>query len=204
MNIKTIKEFGLENIKPSVRYLKEMGKVIYDKEWFKNADKNLELYYMYRMVKEKNDFRYDITVIPPRMLGVEFVRTKGHHHSNSYGEIYVVLQGEGIYFMQKGDLQSISEVMAFKAKKGDIIIIPPYYTHITINPSNKTLITGNWVSKKCQSIYQDLEKTGGPCYFYTKMGWIKNKNYIQIPSINFKSPEKILPSNLSPYLEPKG
>lgn len=203
MNLNTIKKLDLQNIKPDVRYLREMGKVIYDKKWFKKARKTKELYYMYRGVKEKGDFRYDITVIPPFMLGREFVRTKGHHHSNSYGEIYVVLQGEGIYFMQKGTINAISEVKVVKAKKGEVIIIPPYYTHITINASQKILITGNWVSKECQSIYKDLENIGGPCYFYTKTGWIKNKNYFKIPKIKFIKPDIALPSNLRKYLEPK-
>ena len=204
MNSETLKNLGLENIQPDIRYLREMQKVIYDQNWFKKADKATELYYMYRDVKEKGDFRYDITIIPPFMLGEEFVRTKGHHHSNSYGEIYIVLQGEGVYFMQKGTGNNITEVRVVKAKKGDIIIIPPYYTHITINASRTTLITGNWVSKKCQSIYKDLENLGGPCYFYTKEGWIKNKNYLIAPKIKFIEPETTLPSNLERYLEPKG
>jgi len=203
VNQKIIKEFGLQNIKPSIRYLWEMEKVIYDKKWFEKADKNLKLYYMYRGIKEKKDFRYDITIIPPKMLGVEFTRTKGHHHSNSYGEIYTVLEGEGFYFMQKGISNSVSEVKVVKAKKGEVIIIPPYYTHITINPSKKILITGNWIAKKCQSIYKDLEKLGGPSYFYTKAGWKKNKNYLKVPKIKFQNPRKSLPSKLSLYLNPQ-
>ncbi len=204
--LKAIKNFNLQDIAPNIRYLKEIKKVIYDQKWFEKADKETELYYMYRGIKQKEDFRYDITIIPPRMLGQEYVRTKGHHHSNGYGEIYIVLQGEGIYYTQKEnpkDRKIVEKVEVTKGKEGDVIIIPPYFSHITINASSKILITANWVSEKCQSIYQDLEKTGGPCYFYTQKGWLKNGNYSRIPKIEFKKPIKSLPSNLGAYLEPE-
>ena len=69
----------LKNKKPDVRHLNDMKDVIYDKEWLKSAS-NLELYYMYRGVEEKDGLRYDITIIPSRMLGKEYVKTKGHEH----------------------------------------------------------------------------------------------------------------------------
>ena len=95
-------EIDLKNLKPDIRHLNELEKVAYDKEWFKTAE-NFELYYMHRKLKIENGLRYDITIIPPRMLGKEFVKTKGHIHAGFYGEVYIVLEGEGIYFAQKGD-----------------------------------------------------------------------------------------------------
>ncbi len=77
-----------------------MKMVLHDQKWVKTAP-NIELYYMYRGLKKKNGARYDITVIPPKMLGKEFVKTKGHYHIGSYGEIYIVLKGKAIYLMQK-------------------------------------------------------------------------------------------------------
>jgi len=181
-----------KKIKPQIRYLKELEKVIYDREWFKKA-KNLVLYYIFRGVKEKDGIRYDITIIPPRMLGKEFVKTKGHYHIGNFGELYKVLAGEGIFLMQKKDL---NDAYFIKAKRGDFVKIPPGYGHTIINPSNKVLKIANWVSKDCQSDYQSIEKKKGFCYYYTIEGWVKNKNYKKIPCLKEKKPLKEMPKSL--------
>ena len=93
-------EVNLGGKTPDKRYLKEMEHVVRDKEWFTTAE-NFELYDMYRKLKVENGLRYDVTVIPPRMLGEEFVKTKGHIHAGFYGEVYMVLEGEGMYLAQK-------------------------------------------------------------------------------------------------------
>jgi glucose-6-phosphate isomerase len=62
-----------------IRYLDDMRTVLYDKAWARTAP-NFEVYYMERGLEEKDGLRYDITTIPPKMLGQEFVKTKGHYH----------------------------------------------------------------------------------------------------------------------------
>ncbi len=206
MKDKTLKIMGL---KPDVRCLYDMKKVIYDKKWLKTAP-NFKLYYMYRGLKpkknqllttlegkKKKNLRYDITIIPPRMLGKEFVKTKGHYHIGSYGEIYIVLKGKAIYLMQKEKRGKVEDVYYIKAKKGDYILIPPYYSHITINPSSKELKMANWISKECKSDYKPIERKKGGCYYYTKSGWIKNRNYKKVPKLRYKRPKKSFPKNLS-------
>lgn len=198
----------IEGTKPDIRYLYDMKEVIYDKQWLKTAP-NLELYYMYRGIKpakrylpsnikgkELKELRYDITVIPPQMLGKEFVKTKGHYHKKDYGELYIVLEGEAIYLMQKENKGVIEDVYYIKAKKGDHIPIPPFYGHITINSSSKELIMANWIHKKCKSDYKEVGEKGGGCYYYTVSGWIKNKNYKKIPKLRFKRPAKKFPKKL--------
>lgn len=182
----------------SIRYLYEMKSVLYDQEWLKTAP-NLELYYMYRGLKEKNGLRYDITIVPSRMLGKEFVRTKGNRNSENFPELYTVLEGEAIFLMQraKGEIiEIIEDVTAVKAKPGDWVIVPPKYAVVMINPSKNSLKTGNWVSEKNKNIYEELEAMQGACYFYTKKGWLKNKNYKKIPKLRFKKPLKSIPKNL--------
>ena len=192
----------LKNKKPDIRYLYEMKEVLYDKNWAKNASPRTELYYMYRGIKKKDGLRYDITVIPARMLGKEFVKTKGHEHTKNFGEIYIVLKGNAIFLIQKRNRKNIEEVFAIRAKKGDVAIIPAGYGHFTINPSpKKTLVLANWVSEKCKSNYLQIEKMKGACYYYTKDGWIKNENYKKIPPLKFKKPRKSLPKNLKTFLE---
>jgi len=182
--------------KPDIRFLNDAKNVLYDQKWAKKAP-NLELYYMYRGIKEKNGLRYDITIIPPKMLGEEFIKTKGHEHCRKYQELYTVLQGKAIYLIQKLKNDSIQDVFAVKAKKGESVIIPSGYGHITINPSNKELKTANWTDKKCKGIYERLEKKQGACYFYTKIGWIKNKNYKKIPALRFEKSLKSIPEDLN-------
>lgn len=172
---------------PNIRFLYDIKKVVYDKKWLKTAP-NLELYYMYRGLKKKNELRYDITVIPAQMLGKEFIKTKGHEHINNYPELYEVLEGKAIFLMQKRKENSIQDVYAITAKKGKVIIVPSGYGHITINSIKKALKIGNWIYEKCKNDYSPIEKRKGFCYFYTKTGWIKNKSYKKIPKLHFEKP----------------
>ena len=194
--IKSYKNKKVKGIRPDIRYVNNMKEAIYDKKWSSTAS-NLELYYMYRKIKEKNGLVHNITIMPARMLGKEFVKTKGHYHVGKYGELYTILKGEAILLMQKKEKQKIKDVYYVRAKKGDIVIIPPEYGHIMINPSpTRELKTGDWSSVKCRSDYGPIEKKGGACYFYTKLGWIKNKNYKKVPKIHFKKPKKSMPKSL--------
>lgn len=186
----------LKSKKPDVRFLDDMKSVVFDKKWAKNAP-NSELYYMYRGIKKKNGLRYDITVIPPRMLGKEFVKTKGHEHTGNYGEVYIILKGEAIYLIQKYKNNQIKDVFAVKAKKDNAVVIPSGYGHITINPSKRELVEANWLDKNCRNIYDLFIKKRGACYYYTKNGWIKNKNYKKIPKLRFEKPLKKLPQSLN-------
>jgi glucose-6-phosphate isomerase len=107
--------FG-ETIRTSdVRTLYDMREVIADRKWLEIAN-NFELYYMYRELARNEKelrlirefgLRYDITVIPPAMLGKEFVKTAGHYHPKapgtnvSFSEVYQILEGEAAYLLQK-------------------------------------------------------------------------------------------------------
>lgn len=190
-------ENDLSKLNPDIRKLLDMKEVIYDKDWLKTAP-NLDLYYMYRGVEEKDDLRYDITIVSAKMLGPEFNKTKGHYHANSWQELYTVLDGQAIYLLQKKNKAGeIEDVYAVEAKKGDFVIMPAFYGHVTINPSeNQDLKMANWISPKCKSDYSDYEELKGACYYYTKNGWIKNNNYKNLPPLRFENPLKSMPKNL--------
>ena len=178
-------EFGGKFREPDIRRLYDMSGVIFDQKWLASAP-NLELYYMYRdLYLSLSDrdrlldqgLRYDITVIPPGMLGLEYIKTAGHYHPLppggrvSYPEIYEVLEGEAMYLLQKQDL---SDVVAVNASAGDKVMVPPDYGHITINRSNKTLKMANFVARAFSSLYEPYRQKGGGAYFFTKDGFIKN------------------------------
>ncbi|NPV62771.1 MAG: glucose-6-phosphate isomerase [Methanotrichaceae archaeon] len=178
-------EFAGKRMTPDIRRLEDMTDVIYDRDWLKKAE-DFDLYYMFRdlslsrsdgeMLKDQG-LRYDITVIPPGMLGCEYMKTAGHYHplapgsSVTYPEIYEVLEGEALYLLQKRDL---SDVVAVYANAGDKVIVPPDYGHVTINRSNKTLKMANFVARNFSSIYEPYREMGGAAYFFTTDGWIKN------------------------------
>jgi len=187
-------EINLNDKKPDIRYLNDMREVLYDQEWAKTVS-NLELYYMYRGLEKKDGLRYDITIIPSLMLGQEFNKTKGHEHIGKFGEIYIVLRGQAIYLMQNGK-DIIEDVYAVKASKDDVIIIPPFYGHVTINAGESELKMANWMADNVKSDYSLFEKKQGACYYYTKEGWVKNKNYKSVPKLRFENPLKSLPKNL--------
>lgn len=187
----------IEGRKPDVRRLFDMKGLLYDKEYEKGAE-NVELYYMYRNLYRNSaegekiashHLRYDITIIPPFMLGVEYVKTKGHFHpkppnsSLSYPEIYEVLEGRAIYLLQKDDF---SDVYVVEANKGDKVIIPPNYGHITINKEKERLVMGNWVCSIFSSIYGPIKEKGGGGYFLTQSGFIKNPNYEHHPPLRIE------------------
>lgn len=188
-------EIDLKNKTPDVRKLSDMKAVLYDQEWAGKTP-DLELYYMYRGLEEKEGLRYDVTVIPAKKLGQEFIKTKGHNHTESYGELYMVLEGEAIYLMQKGDEDKITDVCAIRAKKGEAALIPPGYGHVTINPSEKDLKMANWVCKNCRNDFSLFENLQGACYYYTENGWVKNEHYKEVPELRFESSLKEIPQNL--------
>ena len=191
-----IENIDLTNLKPDVRQLDNMREVLFDKEWSKNAQ-NTDLYYMYRGIKEENGLRHNITIILAKELGKEFAKTKGHIHIGNFGETYTVLEGQAIFLMQKTKDDFVDDVYAVKAKKGESVIIPPYYGHVTINPSSIDLKTADWSSIECKSDYSLFEKLQGACYYYTKDGWIKNNNYKTVPPLRFEQALTALPNDLS-------
>ncbi len=189
-------EFGDVTRKADVRLAKDMKEVIIDKDWLE-GNEDTGLYYMYRdlwkegdkeTIKEEN-LRYDITVIPPRDLGKEFVKTKGHYHPNvvsgvSYPEIYEVLDGEAHYLLKKKSSDGVEDVVLMKAEEGDKALIPPNYGHITINPGDSELKMANWVDRTFDSIYQDILELEGGAYYELKTGeWVKNENYDNVPEM---------------------
>jgi len=162
------------------------------------------LYFMYRdLTKSDEDrnwlqshhLRYDITVIPPRDLCGEWVKTKGHYHQataagTGYPEIYEVLSGRAHYLLQSRDL---TDVVMIDARVGDHVIIPPGYGHITINPTmDQTLVMSNIVSTAFESEYADYETLRGAAYYELTSGKLqKNVNYPTVPPVRHVRPKSL-------------
>ncbi|MGD0079951.1 MAG: glucose-6-phosphate isomerase family protein [Methanoregula sp.] len=147
-------------------------------------------YYMYRNVArsaedrrwiEEQRIRFDITVIPPGDLCGEYIKTKGHFHplnssGTGYPEIYEVLAGEAHYLIQTMDC---SDVVLISACAGEMVIVPPGYGHVTINPSHTAILQmANIVSSVFAGEYQGYEERRGAAFFEMRNGEIrKNPAY---------------------------
>jgi len=175
-------EKGINSTQPGIRTLAEMREVLIDKSVSEPAD----LYYMYRDVYkiddlaklQKNKLRYDVTMIKPDMLGTELMKTAGHYHPGSYGELYEVVNGKCLCMLQRrntADHTVIEEVIVVEARAGEKIVIPPGFGHILINPGPEYLVTSNWVSSEFKSQYDLYKKAGGAAYFV-----IKSKDGIEL------------------------
>lgn len=161
------------------------------------------LYYMYRdLVKSESDrrwlssrrLRFDLTRMPAGTVMGEFVKTKGHYHptapdGHGYPELYQVIRGHANYLLQKEDL---SDILVVGAGPGDIVLVPPGYGHVTINPSPEELLMSNIVSDAFSSIYGYYERMHGAAYYeFETEGWKANPAYGEIPAIRTAKPKPL-------------
>ena len=163
------------------------------------------VYFMYRDVaRSVNDrswlaehqLRFDITVIPPLEICGEFIKTKGHYHPDNlsgtgYPEIYEVLDGEAHYLIQN---QDCSYVVMILACTGDIVVVPPGYGHVTINPARTTVLQmANIVSSRFFSNYQRYEAQRGAAYFeMVKEGFVQNPAYAKHPPLRIVKAKRVV------------
>lgn len=192
----------LADIKPSVRNFSEMTPVLMDSE-VKPMPPREEMYYMYRDIHllehediiRKHNVRYDITVIPPVMLGQEFNKTVGHYHPQNargvaFPEIYEVLYGQALFLIQKMDenFEKVLAVNFIEARPGEKVIYPPGFGHIIVNVGNEVLITANWVADNFKSLYDPVARRRGMAYYVVadqagNYKFLPNKSYSDIPKI---------------------
>ncbi len=160
------------------------------------SDPGAAAYFMYRGAHlpeheplfEEAGLRFDITVIPPRVLGEEYIKTKGHYHSQApdglnYPEVYQVLQGKAVLLLQKpgNDPGEVEDLIAVRAFPGDAIVIPPGYGHVTINPCRETLVMANLIASECRSDYGPFVKLRGASFYLTTSGFVRNRLYSRSP-----------------------
>ncbi|MEM4523820.1 MAG: glucose-6-phosphate isomerase family protein [Archaeoglobaceae archaeon] len=191
--------FGDFLFKPEIRRAKDLLPVLaYPEKLIRDFD----AYYMFRDIYESEEhrkrilkagLRYDFTIIPPAEIGKEKIKTYGHYHpENSYGltypEIYQVIEGRAFFILQKRGKKGVEDCIVIEANKNDVVIVPPNYGHVTINPTDKVLITSNWVSRNFTSIYEPYTMLKGACYYYIDGRWVKNPRYAEAPEIRFLKP----------------
>ena len=111
------------------------------------------------------------------------------------------MKGRAIFLLQNSENNKIKDIIAIKAKKNDIVIIPPNYEHLMINIGKTDLKTCNWVTRVFPSnIYKPFKARHGFSYCALKslfgIKWVKNPNYELIPHIRFAKPNKFYNFNI--------
>jgi glucose-6-phosphate isomerase len=171
---------------PSVRRLEEMSAVLFNQNFVNDKNGGSPLYYVFRnagvrfnpTVFEAHSVRYDITVLSPYDLGGEFNKTLGHYHPLAEGllgfpEIYEVIYGEAMFIMQKKMDGPKYDVRVIHGVKGDRVLVPPNYGHITVNVGKSDLIIANLVDSTFLSEYDEIKKMHGGCVYV-----LKNRNVV--------------------------
>lgn len=183
-------------LKPDVRTLEQMKDVLLFDDIAGIMPPETPMYYMYRGVCRKADekafakspIRFDVTVIPFVEIGREHNKTLGHYHAEAkkgltFPEIYQVLDGEAHYLLQKraSGSDEVEKVYWIHAAKGDKVVIPPNYGHVSVNPADGPLVMANLVEKNFKSDYAPFKKKRGAAYYDTESGLVPNEEYDELP-----------------------
>jgi len=200
-------KFGEKMIEPDIRRLFALRDVAFDTAWFEDAS-DRDAYYMYRDLSltptdadtiTRHQLRYDITIIPPFQMGLEFVKTYGHYHPRvnpelryTYPEVYEVLEGDAHFLLQHAQNEYVvDEIILVKATRGDKVIVPPNCGHVTINPSEKTLRMANWVCRSFESLHEPYTQYHGGAYYELINGrLLLNRAYDKVPESRIAYPKE--------------
>ena len=178
-------KFDNKVISPAIRTYNDMKDLYLDIDT--TIDANEWLYFMFRSVYlndndkilfEKNNMRYDITVIIPKIIWNELNKTYGHYHPSKanwdkFEEIYEVLWGSAIYLQQNHDKVKFTDAFTW-----DKVVMNEWFGHITINPSDEDiLIMSNIVDASFDSEYWEYKELKWWNFYYKTKWFIKNNNY---------------------------
>lgn len=142
---------------------------------------------------------YGVVTYAAGKLGIEPIRSQGHihkvsHYSNwSTPEVYEIWSGEAIIYMQEYAEDYPGRCFAVYAGPGDVVIVPPYWTHATISANpEKPLTFGAWCDREYGFVYDGVRKHKGIAWYpvfdeRNQLRWMENINY-QPSELVCKSP----------------
>lgn len=146
---------------------------------------------------------YGIVTYAAGKLGSEPIRSQGHIHkispfSNwSTPEVYEIWSGEAIIYMQEYAEDDPGRCFAVYARPGDVVIVPPYWTHATISANpDKPLTFGAWCDREYGFVYDGVRKHKGIAWYpvfneRNEIEWLANPCY-QPSGLTCKSPSDYL------------
>jgi glucose-6-phosphate isomerase len=142
-------------------------------------------------------------------LGAEPVRSQGHVHMSSprHGwstpEVYEIWQGRAVILMQESDTDDPGRCFAVEASPGQVVIVPPGWTHATISASaHEPLTFGAWCDRDYGFIYDGVREHGGMAWFPLLdepegLRWQRNPTY-ECRELMIKQPESYRELGLEP------
>jgi glucose-6-phosphate isomerase len=160
------------------RPLSALAPVVLEPEYVEDTDE--VAYYMDNGVYLQEDadtlagisMRYELTLIPPRRVGTEYIKTFGHrHHPDAASgvdpaEICEVLVGTAHFLFQTLDPAgpSASAVYYVEATAGQKVVFPPGFDHCTINPGTEPVLFSDVVALGISGNYDRFTEARGAAY----------------------------------------
>jgi oxalate decarboxylase/phosphoglucose isomerase-like protein (cupin superfamily) len=155
--------------------------------------------------KQKGNLRYDLTLIYPKRLGRpacagrELPRTFGHYHAKGQVELFEIISGRTLFFMQRyeNNPRIIKEAYLVEADEKEKVIILPDFSVTSMNPQKKKIsLTSNWINIKVKNDYKFFENLKGNCYYIVEdknknITFKKNGKYQKIPKLILLKPKKL-------------
>lgn len=137
---------------------------------------------------EKRNLLFGIVTYAKGKIGNGPVRSQGHIHAispscgHSTPEVYEIWEGEAVIYMQESGKDDAGNCYAVHAKAGEVVIVPPYWVHATVNANpNKQMTFGAWCVRDYGFDYEDVRAHNGIAYFPTYDGeqlvWHMNPAY---------------------------
>ena len=112
----------------------------------------------YRSSENKGDLVFGTSVMKPGRVGDEFFLTRGHQHQKANcAETYFCLRGKGVILMESPE----GEIKALKLDKGQLVYVPPFWFHRSVNIGDSELITLFTYNSDAGQNYEILKKRRG-------------------------------------------
>lgn len=125
-----------------VRRLSSMPGQYYDQAAYSAmlAQDDVILYEVYEIVRPEvaGELMTGLSIVHPGKVGDEYFMTKGHFHAVlETAEIYYCLRGQGYMLMETPQGEwALEELLP-----GNVLYIPPYWSHRSINTGEEKLVT---------------------------------------------------------------
>ncbi|MDP8011729.1 MAG: glucose-6-phosphate isomerase family protein [Thermoplasmata archaeon] len=167
-NFNVLQERHLSDLKDYFYYQEDVEKILIKEDPL--------IYKVYETKYElPGSLSYAVTEIEPGKVGPEYYFTKGHFHSKSAAEIYIIFQGEGILLLQNrsGDKKT------YNMFRGAIINVEPDFAHRSINTGKEKLIFLAIYQSDAGHDYESIKEKGFSFLVIDRNGptLIKNPKY---------------------------
>ncbi len=120
---------------------------------------------------------YSLVLLPPRIIGNEYVKTAGHFHppisgtTLGYPEVYTQLYGNLILLLQRRsatDSDQMTEFLLVEMNPGFTITIPPNYAHCLVNPTAEPAVMAGLYGKSFKADYEFTRRHHGLAYYVVR------------------------------------